>query len=69
LGTALHFILNTFSNEIYSHCQVRIPKLYNHVTARSYGLNRLDDTMTDLQNIHWATLLQVYILKTRHHAV
>jgi len=53
--------MNTFSNKTYSYCQVRIPKLYKRVTAMSYGLNRLDDTMTDLQNIHWA--------KTRHHAV
>jgi len=69
LGTSLHFVLNKFSNKTYSSCQVRIPKLYKRVTARSYGLNRLDDTMADLQNIHYDTLRQVYILKTLHHAI
>ena len=33
--------MNTFSNKTYSYCQVRIPKLYKRVTARSYCLNRL----------------------------
>jgi len=48
--------MNTFSNKTYSKCRVRIPKLYKRVTARSYCLNRLDETMTNLQNRHWATL-------------
>ena len=56
MGNSLHFILNTISNETYSYCQVKIPKLYKHVTAWIYGLNRLDGTMTDLQNIHQASL-------------
>jgi len=42
-------------------------KLYKRVTAKTYGVSRLDGTVTDLQNIHWATLRLVYILKTRHH--
>jgi len=46
--------MNTFSNKTYSVLSGH--KLYNRVTPRSYGLNRLDDTMTDLRNIHWATL-------------
>ena len=29
-----------------------IPKLYKRVTAMLYGLDRLDCTMADLQNIH-----------------
>ena len=57
MDTSLHFIINTFSNITYSYCQVRIPKLYKRVTAMSYVLNRYDDTMTDLPNIHLATLL------------
>ena len=50
--------MNTFSNKTYSYGQVRIPKLYKRVTARSYSLNRLDGTMTYLLNLHWATLAQ-----------
>jgi len=47
-------MLNTFSNKSYSYCQVRIPKLYKRVNARSYRLYRLDGMMNDLPNIHWA---------------
>ena len=59
-----NFILNTFSNKTYTFCQVNIPKLYKRNTTRSHGLNRFDDTMTDLQNIHtgYPTLRPVYIL-------
>jgi len=66
LGTSLRFILNKFSNKTYSYWQVNMPNLYKHVTARSYVLNRLDDTMTDLQNIHWATLRSTQCISWRH---
>jgi len=55
MDTSLHYILNTFSNKAYPCCQVKIPNIYKRVTTKSYGLNRLDDTMADLQTIHWAT--------------
>ena len=54
LGTLLHIILNRFSNKTYSYRHVKISKLYTHVNARLCRLNRLDGTMTDLQDIHWA---------------
>jgi len=56
ISTLLHFILSTLSNTPYSHCQVYIPNLYKHLTARACGLNRLDGTMTVLQDINWAKL-------------
>ena len=59
IGTLLHFILSLLSKKTYSHRQVNIPNLYKHVTAIPYSLNRLDDTMTDLHDIHWATLRSV----------
>ena len=61
--------MNTFSNNTYSYCQVRIPQLYKRVSARLCGLDWLDGTVTDLQIIHWATLRHVYVLEIRHHAV
>jgi len=54
LGTLLHIILNRFSNKTYSYHQVKISKLYTHVNAMLCRLNRLDGTMTDLHDIHWA---------------
>ena len=69
IGTLLHFILSILSNKTYSHCQVNIPNIYKHVSAMSCGLNRLDGTMVDLQDIHVDTLRPVYILKTRYHVV
>ena len=60
LGTSLNFILNTFSNKTYSlqsGQDSQAIQLNKHVTARSYGLNQLDGTMTDLQNIHWVYIL------------
>ena len=58
--------IHVFSNTTYSYCQVRIPKLYKRVTARSCGLNRLDGTMTGLQNIHWTTFLSAQCISSRH---
>ena len=60
MSTVLYFILNTFSNKIYSPTvRSRFPSYttISDVTARLCGLNRLDGTMTDLQNIHWATCI------------
>jgi len=48
--------MKIFSNKTYSYCQVKIPKLYKRVTARSKGLNRLYGMMADLQDIHWVEL-------------
>jgi len=53
--------MNTFSTKTYSLLSGQDSKLYKRVTARSYDLNRLDGTMTDLQN---ATLRPVYILSS-----
>ena len=58
--------MNTLSNKTYSYCQVKIPKLYKCVTARSYGLD--DDTSSE-HTLGYATLRPVYVLKIRHHAV
>jgi len=55
----LHFILNTFINKTYSYSDVNIPKVHKRVTAKSYGLNRLDNTITDRQNINWSMLRSV----------
>jgi len=35
LGNVLLFTLNIFNNTTYPFCQVKIPKLYKHVTAGS----------------------------------
>ena len=61
VGTLLHFILNTVISTTYSYCQVNIPKLYKRVTAR-YGLNRLDDMMLALQDIHCAMLRSAQLI-------
>jgi len=47
MDTLIHFILNTFSNKTYSLLSGQ-----DSQAAMSPGLNGLDDTMTDLQNIH-----------------
>jgi len=49
LCTSLHFILKTYSLLSGQDFQA-----IHRVTARTYGLNRLDGMMTDLQNLHWA---------------
>ena len=51
---------HTSATKHISFCQVKIPKLYKRVTASSYGLNRLDGTMTNFQNIHKSSNLYIY---------
>ena len=59
VSTSLHFILNTFRNKTYSLLSGQHSHAIQGVTTRSYGLDRLDGTMTDPQTIH--TLRSVYI--------
>jgi len=56
-------VWHILSWDVYSYS-----KLYKRVTAKSYGLNRLDGTITGVQNIHWTEHNPVHIMETRQHA-